>query len=248
MHLPLHRILFLSFVALNLSGYLGAQPSGSEDPEKEALSAYIRMKYGLDQELFNGYQYFKRYIKYKGDPFYPKDVFYEGSVTIGGKGYDQLHLKYNCFSQFLVLEYTDYQGRYNQLRLNNALIDSFRLGNDRYQKISLSGKEPLFCQVLESSHASAYIHWKKMINATSDDLQYSHEYSRPLGTYYIQYQGEMYPFTNRKTFLSVFPESMVPEIKKYLRNQAWSFKDAGPGEIQNLLNYVSHLEESLSED
>lgn len=206
------------------------------------------MIYGLDQQLFNGYQYFKRYIKYKGDPFYPDDAFYEGSVSINGKNYDHLHLKYNCFSQFLVLEYTDFQGRYNQLSLNNAHIDSFRLGNDSYQKLSLAGREALFYQVLESSHVSVYIHWKKMINATSGDLQYSHEYSRPLGTYYVKYQGKIHPFTNRKTFLYVFPESRVPEIKKYLRDQAWSFKDAGPGDIRNLLNYLSQVEETLSED
>ena len=247
MPLSLHRFLFLFILGFVHSGPLHAQASGSEDPGKDSLSNYIQMKYGLDQELFNGYQYYTRYIKYKGDPFYPKNDFFGGSVSIRGTEYDDLSLKYNCFSQFLVLEYTDFQGRYNQLILNTAHIDSFRLDNDCFQKHSLFGDESLFYQFIGTPEAGIYIHWKKMINATSNDLQYSHEYSRPLGTYFISYRGQIHPFTHRNSFLSVFPESVGSEIRKYMRKQRYSFRDAGPGDWQNLLNQIHLLEEPFSE-
>jgi hypothetical protein len=128
--------------------------------------------------------------------------------------------------------------------LNTAHIDSFRLGNDCFQKYSLVGEKPLFYQVLGTPEVGVCIHWKKMINATSDDLQYSHEYSRPLGTYYVRYGGQIHPFTHRNSFLSVFPESMAAEIRKYLRKQRYSFRDAGPGDWQTMLNYIYSLEES----
>jgi len=243
----LHRTLVLYILSFFLSGYLSAQAPGSADPQKDSLSRYIHTKYGLDQKLFNGFQYYKRLIKYKGDPFFPEDSFYEGSVSIGGVDYEQVQLKYNCFSQSLVLEYTDYQGRYNQLSLNTAHIDSFQLGSACFQKLSLQGEAPLFYQVLRSPHVCSYIQWKKMINATSDDLQYSYEYSKALRTNYISYRGEIQTYTNKKSFLSVFSESMAVEIKKFLRNQRTAFKEASPGDIQNLLNYISQLEETPSE-
>ncbi|MCK4751574.1 MAG: hypothetical protein KAT15_31170 [Bacteroidales bacterium] len=226
---------------------MNAQPSGSPDSGKDSLSSFIQMKYGLDQELFNGFQYYKRYIKYKGDPFFPEDSFYEGSVCIRGVEFDNVRLKYNSYSQYLILEYTDYQERYNQLKLNNAQIDSFQLGAYGFQKLSLFGEEPLFYQVLCSGAIICYIHWAKNIHATSDDLQYSYEYSRPLGTFHLSYKGEIQTFNKRKTFISILPVSMQAEIKKYFRQQRLSFREAGPGDIQKLIVYVSQLGETLSE-
>jgi hypothetical protein len=247
MPLPLHRVLFSLLLSFFLSGYLSAQTSRSADSGKDSLSAYIQMKYGLDQELFNGFQYYKLFVKYKGDPFYPEDSFYEGSVSKKGVEYENVRLKYNSYSHFLVLEYKDFEGRYNQIRLDNAQIDSFRLGAFSFQKLSLLGEEPLFYQVINSGPVTCYIHWAKDIHATSDDLQYSYEYTKPFGTNYVSYQGEIQTFTNRKSFLSSFPESMQAEIKKYFRLQRLSFREADPGDIQNLLIHISQLEETISE-
>jgi len=243
----LHRTLVLYILSFFLSGYLSAQPSGSPDSGKDSLSAYIQMKYGLDQELFNGFQYYKRLVNYKGDPFFPEDSFYEGSVSIKGVAYENVRLKYNSYSQFIILEYTDFEGRYNQLRLNNAQLDSFHLGDYCFQKLSLFGGEPLFYQVIRSGTLSCYIHWEKDIHATSDDLQYSYAYTKAIGTYYVRKGEGIQPFPNRKTFISIFPDPLQGEIKKYLRNQRIAFKEASPGDIQNLLNYISQLEETPSE-
>jgi hypothetical protein len=146
-----------------------------------------------------------------------------------------------------VLEYIDFQGRYNQLILNTAHIDSFRLENNSFQKYSLFGDEPLFYQVIGTPESGVYIHWKKMINATSDDLQYSHEYSRPLGTFYVSFKGQIYPFTRRNSFLSAFPGSMAAEIRKYMRKQRYSIRDASPGDWQNLLNQIHMMGKSFPE-
>jgi len=246
MHIS-YRALFLTCIAVLLSGQLSAQALKSADPGLDSLSKYIQTKYGLDQELFNGYQYYKRFVQYKGNPFFPEDSFYEGSVTIRGVQYDNVGLKYNAYSQDLILEYTDFQGRYNQLRLNNIHIDSFRLGTYRFQNLHLFNEDLLFYQVLSSGSVTCYIHWAKNIHSTSDDLQYSHEYTSALGTYYLSYKGEIRIFTNRNTFISIFPESMHGEIKRYLRQQNLSFREAGPTVIQNLLNYISQLKETSSE-
>jgi len=243
----LHRWFFLLFLSFNLSGHLSAQPPKYQDSGKDSLSGYIQMKYGLDQELYNGFQYYKRYVNYKGDPFFPEDVFYDGSITIRGIEYDYVRLKYNSYSQFLVLEYTDFKGRYNQMRLSSIHIDSFQLGDYGFQKLSLLGEEPLFYQVFSAGTLTCYIHWAKDIHATSDDLQYSYEYTKALGNYYVSYGEEVRTFNNRKSFISLFPDPVQGEIKKYFRSHSLSFREAGPGDIQKLIEYVSQVEETLSE-
>jgi len=241
------QLLFTSFLALILTGYVRAQTFKPTDSDLDSLSSYVQMKYGLDQELFNGFQYYNRFGLYKGDPFFPENSFYDGSVSIKGVQYDHVRLKYNSYSQYLILEYTDFKERYNHLRLNNIRIDSFQLGTYFFQKLSLFSKDPSFYQVLSSGPVTCYIHWQKTIHSTSDDLQYSHEYSRAIGTYYISYRGGIQAFTNRNSFISVFPESIQTEIKKYFRHQRLSFREAESTDIQNLLIYIRQLDETLSE-
>lgn len=235
----LHRILFLAILAIILSGHLKAQPFRSAVPDADSLKRYIQMQYGLDQELVSGFQYYVRFAQYKGDPFFPEDAFLDGSVSLRGLQYENVGMKYNSFSQSLILEYTDSRGGYNLLRLNNAHIDSFQLGTHHFQKLSLLGEEPLFYQVICSGQLRCYIHWKKNIQSINNNTQFTHVYTRPLGNYYLNYGDNIQAFTNEKIFISLFPESMQADIKKYFRHQHFSLKRAGPTDIQNLLIYIS---------
>ena len=201
------------------------------------------MKYGLDHELVSGFQYYVRFAQYKGDPFFPEDAFLDGSVSIRGSQYEDVRLKYDCFSQFLVMEYTDSRGGYNLLKLNNAHIDSFWLGTHYFQKLSLLGEEPLFYQVISSGQVRCYIHWRKNIQSINNSTPYTHVYTRPFGSYYLNYGGSIQAFRNKKIFISIFPESIRPDIEKYLRNQHFSLKRAGPTDFQNLLNFISQFNE-----
>jgi len=235
---PNLKLLLSLFVVLILTGKGIAQPSNHSAPKTDSLSWYIEMKYGLDQELFNGFQYYKHYIQYMGDPFFPDDAFYPGSLSSRGIRYEDLHLKYDSYSQYLILEYSDFTGIYNQLILNGIHIDSFHLGGYYFQKLSLTDGNPLFYQVLNSGSLTCYIHWKKEISSISYDFQYTHEFSKLKGTYYINYGEQIHPFTNKKSFISIFPASLQADIKKYFRQQRFNFREADPTDIQDILNFI----------
>lgn len=240
-----HRLLSISILSVILIASLQAQSGRPSDPGKDSLVQYIQTQYGLDQELYNGFQVYAHLLKYKGDPFFPEDAFYEGSVSMGGESYEKVRLKFNGFSQNLILEYTDFQGRYNQIELISTRIDSFRLGAYRFKKLSLLPGKPRFYQEMTAGPLTCYIHWRKDINATRDDMDYSHEYSKALGTFYLRYRGELHTFSNRNSYLSIFPESMQPGLKKYFRQEHLSMKTAVPGDIQDLLLFTNQLTDSL---
>ncbi len=240
-----HRLLIVSILSVILSASIHAQSGIPSNPGKDSLVRFIQTQYGLDQELYNGFQVYAHLLKYKGDPFIPEDAFYAGSVSVGGKEYDQIRLKFNGFSQSLILEYTDLQGRYNQIELISTRIDSFRMGAYRFKKLSLVSGRPLFYQELKAGSLTCYIHWRKDINATRDDMDYSHEYSRPLGTFYLSHQGGLHTFSNRKSYLSLFPEPIHAGLKKYFRQEHLSLKKAAPEDIQKLLEFTYELTNNL---
>jgi len=239
------QILLCTLIVITLTGTGRAQPLNSALPGKDSLSWYIDMKYGLDQELFNGLQYYKKYVNYKGDPFYPEGKFYKGSVTLKGITYDDVQLKYNCYTQQLILGYTDFKEQYNQLIINNIQVDSFSLGNYRFKNIALADQRVLIYQFMEAGPVNCYIHWRREIHATHDDLRYSHEYTGPIRSFFIGYRGEFHPVDNRKTIIMIFPESIQPDIKKYFRREHLRISKANPGEIQDLLSFIGKLSEPI---
>ena len=238
-------ILFSTLIVLTLAGTGRAQLPNTRPSDNDSLSWYIEMKYGLNQELFNGLQYYKKYVQYKGDPFYPEDNFYNGSVTLKGITYDGVQLKYNCYSQQLILGYTDFKEQYNQLIINNIRIDSFRLGTYRFKNAALADHRVLIYQFMEAGPVTCYIHWKREIHTTHDDLRYSHEYTDPIGAFYIGYNGVIHPVDNRKTIIMIFPESIQPDIKRYFRREHLQLSKAGTGEIQDLLTFIGNLSEPV---
>ncbi len=231
--LPLYFVFFLT-------GSGSAQAPSSEVQDPDSLSWYIDMKYGLNQELFNGKQYYKRNIQYKGDPYFPEDAFYNGSVTLKGVRYDNVRLKYDSYSQHLILKYTDFKDRVNMLLINEIHVDSFCLGANCFQRLSLHDDRVLFHQVIKAGPVSCYIYWRREIHSLNYDFQYTHEYSSPIGTYFIRYMDEFHPIANRKELLGLFPESLQPELKRYLKQEHFRFRKAGPKDIQNLLSFISN--------
>ena len=243
---PLQKLI-TSFLVLALHSHAFAQSVKTSIPDLDSLSGYIQMKYGLDQELFNGFQYYKRYVQYKGDPFFPEDSFYEGSLSYKGLQYDHVQLKYDCYSQNLILEYTDNNKIYDQLLLQSMHIDSFWLEAYRFQKLSLfSEEEPMIYQILNSGTITCYVHWKTILTSISYNFEYTHEFSAPIGEIYIKYRGQIKPIVNKNSFISLFPESLHQEIKKYFRQQRFSFRSADLMDIQKLLIFSSKLEATLS--
>lgn len=242
------RILLFSLIALSLNMQIAAQSNGSEASKNDSILRYIKKIYGLDQDLFNGVQYYKQYLQYMGDPYFPKDIFYTGSVSLKGKKHRDLQLKYDSYSQFLILAYTDFKNIYNQLMINSIHVDSFQLGKQNFQKLSLLGENPKFYQILNSGPLTCFIHWKKDITSTSYNFRYTHEFTEPIGKYYIKYRGVIQAFNNKESLASIFPESLKKDLKKYLRQQGFNFRQTGSADIQNMLDYIVNRLEILPEN
>lgn len=233
------RLLCISLFALVLTGHLTAQTPDRTGPELDSLSRYIHMKHGLDQELFNGLQYYERYAHFLGDPYFPENVFYHGAITLRGTEHTGVQLKFDIYAQQLILEYTDFQGRYNQLIIDPVHIDAFQLGSYRFDKFSLTGEEPVFYQVVHAGPVTCYIHWEKHLTSTSYDFQFTHEFTKPAGTLYLKYRGQTYPVTSRKVLSGIFPDPLQRKIRRYLRQERYSFREADLPQIQKMLQFIA---------
>lgn len=240
----LHRFS-VSLILILFVVPISAQPVLTDRAERDSLYMYVQRKVGLDQVLYHGTQFFERYARFKGSPYYPDDHFYNGGVTLCGTTYQDLSLKYDCFTQKLILEYTDLQKRYNQIYLDLGKMDSFRLGSFVFHKCMLPGEAPGFYQVSKTGQVTGYIHWRKESRTISFDNRYTHEFSDPKAVCWMRIHGKVFPITSRKSFISIFPGHLQSEAKEFLRIHRIHVKQPDYTALSEMTRFVADRIEKI---
>jgi hypothetical protein len=235
----LQRLLCKILLALIACSSISGQSFSSGRPGSDTLYRYIQLKYGLNQEIYSGTQFYEKYTRYKGDPYYPADQFYPGTITLQGITYEELNLKFDCYTHQLVLTYVDLQDRYNQLILDPNRIDSFSLGPLHFQKYALSGKNPSFFQVMKTGPVTALILWKKNVRTISFDTRYTYEFTDPTAVWLMEIGGEVHPISGRKSFFSLFPDHLQPVVKDFLKTHRINFRKPDEPSISEMIRFTA---------
>lgn len=225
---------------------LAAQSPDSSGQNTLDLDNYIQEKYGLDQYLVNGVQYYNKYHRVHGSPFLKED-FQPGAVTLSGIRYDQVRLNYDIYNQYLILEYTGQGKGKNRLIIPPVHTQAFQLGDSYFEKLSPDRGEPLFYQIIRVDSLSFLIHYSKLLINNTNDLKNTGYFTESQKLYFFDYKGNVMSIKNRKSLIDLFPETYKKEIRKYMRVRMVSFRKATPGELRDLLNFLSLLESKRSE-
>jgi hypothetical protein len=211
---------------------------------RNELLAYIREKHGPDPGLINGIQFYNRYRQVKHHPYYRSEAFSRGSVTLSGREYEDVLLNYDLYTQEVILEYRGWNGGVGKIILISPHIDAFRLGGNRFEKLSLTEEGPLFYQVIatdDKDEATFYIHWEKQIVPNSNDLDYPNYFSESRGDFLLDYSGTLHRFSNRSSFKSIFSGDTRKQIRKYLVRNRFRFRKATAPELNRLLEFIVRL-------
>ncbi len=233
-HLPVLIILFLC--QLSLRAQL-PEKEGSPSPD---ILAYVLKAYGIDQELIHGTQYYNRFFNLLGDPFFRDETSLPGSVVLEGREYNGLLLNYDIFRQCVILEYLDLDGGRHKIILPVSETDAFSLGDNRFEKTQLMGEEPRFYQFIEERSMVLYIYWSKGKMPTVNNIRYAEYFSEPARSYYLLKDGDVHPFSGRRSFSHLFEKNKRREVRTYLRKNMVSFKNASVPELKELMDYISN--------
>jgi hypothetical protein len=198
--------------------------------------------YGLDETLFNGvkYDYFPP-AGVGGDQYLESPQFIIGSLTIHGRDFTGLSLNYDIVNQQLLLKYYDENGAMQILEVSKAWLTEFRLGS-RHFEVLPEKEAPAFYQVIGTGNARFLYFWHKnlemvsAINRTQGFL-----YTPAARDSYIEINGKIERFRNRRSLAALFDQARRPEIKKYMRKNRIRPDEASDAEMTALINYISNL-------
>lgn len=201
----------------------------------------VENAYGLDQNLVNGIQYSNRYMRSQGHPYFLEDRFKNGSVSIDGKIYQNVQLKYDLLLQRVEIKHKKYlSGIYRYVTVSDRM-EAFSLGEYEFRKLKIQEDTERYYQFINTRHFTCFVHWKKKLIPLDNSVIYIDHFTNPRLHYWLELNGEIIAFNNRRTFARLFPMNMQREILKLFRQRHISFRNVGPDEILRTMEMVANL-------
>ncbi len=228
------KLLFYSLFSLLLAS-LSDVAGHSAIPE-------LKINDSIDvQVLYNGRAWRNIYYKIRGDQFLFSTEFLTGSVTIDGKTYDNLSLKYDIYNDEL-LTITD-----NRiiLQLNKEMLDLFtmvykdqifsfkRLDADSLN--ALSG----FVNVLYEGGTSLYVKYRKEILLLAVDNKY--DMFNQVNRIFIEKDGNIFRVDTKGALLKVL-EDQKRMVRNFIRSSKLRITRRNPDSFKPVIEYYDKLQ------
>lgn len=191
-----------------------------------------------NQLLFNGRDWRNQYYRIKGDQFLFSSELLPGYITISGKTFNNLLLRYDIYNDEVMIP----TKHGSLLQLNKEMIDSFSIEylNKTYHFIKINNDSIKalngFVNVLYNGRTSLFVKYKKEIELLAVDRKYDLFYQshkiyiiRDSVITQVTWKGDIYKRLSKdeKTKIKSFiasnklhlskknPESLVPVISYY---------------------------------
>jgi hypothetical protein len=223
--------------------------SGQQISENTATtySDLVFWAYGQDQELVNGMQYYNKHPRAMGHPYMLEGWTHQGSVRLRGKLYSNIWLKYNIHTQQVEVEYQTLNGGDNQVVLVNDRLDDFTIEEAYFRRITPDkarehGLDPVqFYQVIGTGRMLWYIQWAKKLVPVSGDSRFIEEFTPPKRSYLLELDGRLHEFSNKKSFVKLFPKDMQKDMKRLIRANYLQFRTADTKQLELFILAAENL-------
>lgn len=220
-------LFLLCMILLPLQGQESAE--GSSLP----FGDLVYWAYGQDQELVNGMQYYNKHPRSLGHPYLMEGWVHQGSVIIRGKLYNGIWLKYDIHKQQVEVEYQTMNGADNQVILVGDRLDEFTIGEHYFKRMQLDeevGEQ--FYQVIGEGQMILYIQWEKRLVPVSGDSRFIEEFTTPKRSYMLEMDASVQPFSNKKSFVALFPKGIQKDMKKLIKRNHLLIRSASTQQLE----------------
>ena len=193
------------------------------------------------QVLYNGRAWRNIYYKIRGDQFLFSTEFLTGSVTIDGKTFNNLSLKYDIYNDEL-LTLTDHS---IILQLNKEMIDRFtmkyqnRIFNfkrlDADSLSSLSG----YANVLYDGGTSLYVKYRKEILLLAVENKY--DMFNQVNRIFVEKNGQIFRVDSKQELLKLM-EDHKREVAGFIRSGRLKISRRSPDSFKPVIEYYDKLQ------
>jgi hypothetical protein len=227
----LYRITLLLYMLI------AATSLTAQDP-----GAFMDKAYGLDPFLHNGrvYAYFMQRGT-EGTPFLHGPAFETGSLTLRGVTYNDLALNYDVFNRQLVFKYQTRLGAENLITIDDAWLESFTLGNTRFQLLALQDTIRQIYQVIGDGAYRVIYSWSKEKLLDQNSAKEYYSFPKAKRESYILTGNKLLRYKKNRSFVMHFDRANQALLKKYIHQHRIKLKKAPDQAVLDLVNYCNTL-------
>lgn len=190
-----------------------------------------------NQLLYNGRIWRDLNYMVQGDPFLLTDSFVQGDLTVKGKKFSGINLKYDIYKDEVLIQMSS--GRI--LQLNKAMVDSFSFTweNMKYNFTRLSEDNALgYLHVLYSGRSALYVKYRKKIGKLAEQGKFDKFYQTDQA-YYLK-NGIIHPLSGKKD-LEIALKSDNDLIKGFIRKNKLKIKKSNPESYIPVIRYLDNI-------
>jgi hypothetical protein len=193
------------------------------------------------QVLYNGRAWRNLYYRVKGDQFLFTTEFLPGSVTVEGRTFNNLPVKYDIYNDELLL-ITDHG---IILQLNKEMVDSFTFDYNkqtfRFKKFDTDSLSSLsgYVNVLYNGGTSLYIKYRKEILLLAVENRY--DMFNQINRIFIQKNGNIFKVDRKGELLKLF-EDQKHLVRSFIRSNKIRISRKTPGSFKPVIEYYDKLQ------
>ncbi|TFG41004.1 MAG: hypothetical protein E4H43_04935 [Bacteroidia bacterium] len=193
------------------------------------------------QVLYNGRAWRNLFYKVKGDQFLFSTEFLPGSVTIDGKQFNDIPLKYDIYNDEL-LSITDHG---IILQLNKEMIDLFTMKYENkiwnFRKLEADSLNSLsgYVNVLYNGGTSLYIKYRKEILLLAVENKF--DIFNQVNRIFVEKNGQIFRVDSKGELLKLF-EDQKHQVRSFIRNNKISISRKDPESFMPVIEYYDNLQ------
>ena len=194
------------------------------------------------QKLYNGRAWRNLYYRIKGDQFLFTTEFLPGNVTVEGKKYSNLRIKYDIYNDELLI-ITDHG---IILQMNKEMIDLFDMKyNDQVYYFrnldadslsSISG----FINIMYEGKTSLYVKYRKEILLLAVENKY--DMFNQINRIYLEKGGTMTQVNTRREFLNLLKDHKQ-QVHSFIKSNKIRITRKNPESFKPVVEYYDKLQQ-----
>ncbi len=238
--LPLfNKIVFCLLISVSVPGF--SQKKNSLSDEAEQTYNKIIADLGNDQVLSNGIFYENTSRNDLGYPYFKEDEFKKGYIVLRNKRYDNLLIKYNIFTQEVLVVNPKHKPQFAFLPPVD-FISEFGFDNYTFDQFLTPDSTISYQQVIYDNQVGCYYQWSKNRVDSHHNVNYSaFKYTEDKAKRFLKLNEELFSYHNNGSFVKLFPEELAIDIKDYLKSNKIKVNKASDETVRDLLAYCEQL-------
>ena len=239
--IPYILLIHYIWLFVLLSSILIPLRATGQEVSSDSLKSFFDQKFKSDSRLISGDFYQVPSVRSATEhPFLDNPDWKRGYVVIGESRFDNLLLRYDIYSNLLVLNASEHTSAFLQVALRMDRVRGFTMGGRIFRQYpdGRTGADTRFCEVLSAGPLELLVmKSKRLMLPVSGSTGYVYETS---SKWSLLVNDSLIPYQGKRTLFRLHPELKGP-LKEFLRSSRGSGKRESDSNRARLVTYCNSL-------